>query len=72
MKSHYEDRHLSKMRWYYEDRHSTKMYCGYCYEDDNYCIITNTEDILNMNQIVECKFCGWCPKRDGLVRKTKL
>ena len=52
-------------RWYYEDATSTVMYCGRCYDDDQYCIITNTAHVKAMPQTVACAFCGWRPKCDA-------
>lgn len=56
--------HHHSIRWYYEDATSTVMYCGRCYDDDEYCMITNTVHVKAMPQTVECAFCKWRPKCD--------
>ena len=57
----------SSSKWYYTDPKSTIMYCEFCYEDDQFSIITNINDILNKSQLIKCGICGWCPKKDGLT-----
>ena len=54
------------MKWYYVDIASDVMFCSNCYEDDQFCMITYTQHVAKMPQVVRCAGCGWKPKEDGL------
>ena len=56
------------MKWYYTDKNSTEMFCGLCFLDDQFSMITSTKLVSEMPQLVKCGICGWCPKQDGLTR----
>ena len=56
--------HMSNPRWYYTDLNSTVMFCGRCYDDDQYCRITTTAHVRALPQTVVCAWCKWKPKCD--------
>jgi hypothetical protein len=56
------------MKWYFRNKEATAMCCSLCVKDDGYSMISSTKYIAEMPQTVTCKYCGWCPKKDGLIR----
>ena len=57
-------------KWYYTVKEEEMMSCSLCVQDDQLSIITSTKFVSNMTQRVQCRFCHWCPKEDGLIRPS--
>lgn len=57
-----------KLRWYFNDLNDEKMFCGLCVKDNQVWMYGGTKYIANRKQDVVCFYCGWCPKKEGLVR----
>ena len=56
------------MKWYYTNKSQTEMCCSECVLDDQFSIICTTQYVSELPQTVVCRFCKWCPKKDGLSR----
>lgn len=56
------------INWYYTDKEQEMMSCSLYVQDDQLSIITSNKSLSNMTHRVQCRFCKWCPKEDGLIR----
>ena len=52
--------------WYYNTNTDKYANCSRCVEDDHFKRITSTEDAMNNGFI--CRWCSWCPAKEGMIR----
>ena len=56
------------VKWYHTNFAPKVATCSFCTSDDQFSLVSTTEYIIKTKNNITCRFCKWCPEKDGTDR----